>query len=201
VTHLGRPFAWPDEDAMRAFLAEQAFAQITCVAGDRPAAAHAPLSVTRDGALQFRLARGNPLVDSLAGAPVLVTVVGPHGYISPDWYGTPDQVPTWNYVLVEAAGVARQLDADALRAQIDLLSAAQEALLAPKPAWTSAKMDPRKLALMLRTIVGFSIDQPVLRGVRKLGQNKRAGEAAGAVAGLHARGDHAIAAAMAETRS
>jgi transcriptional regulator len=194
------PFAWTDEAAMRAFIAERSFAQITCVADGRPLAAHAPLSFAPDGSLRFHLARNNPATGLLDGALVLATLTGPDAYVSPDWYGTADQVPTWNYVLVEVTGTARRLDADALRRQIDELSAAQEALLAPKPAWTSAKMDPRRFALMLRAIVGYAIDAPVIRGLRKLGQNKTEAEAAGAIAALRACGRTDMADRMREIR-
>jgi transcriptional regulator len=200
VTHLGRPHAWEDEPAMRAFVAEHAFAQIACVADGRPMTAHAPLSLTEDGSVSFHVARVNPLVAHLDGAALVMTVMGPHGYVSPDWYGTDDQVPTWNYMLVRVEGVARLLDEEELRAQVDAVSAAQEKLLVPKRAWTSAKMDPRKLRLMLRTIVGFAIEAPTFTGTRKLGQNKSAAEVAGAIAGLRARGADALAQAMAATR-
>ena len=38
------------------------------------------------------------------GAAVRLIVEGPEGYISPDWYGVADQVPTWNYVAVHLVG-------------------------------------------------------------------------------------------------
>jgi transcriptional regulator len=185
---------------MRAFVAERSFAQITCVADGRPCAAYAPLSFASDGSLRFHLTRTNTVARVLDGAEVLATLSGPDGYVSPDWYGTADQVPTWNYVVVEVTGTARRLDEEALRRQVDEVSAAQEAQLAPKPAWTSAKMDQRKFALMLRAIVGFTIDAPLMRGVRKLGQNKTEAEAAGAIAALHARGQAETAQAMREAR-
>jgi transcriptional regulator len=200
VTHLGRPHAWTDEAEMRAFVARESFAQVTCAVGDRPLAAHAPVSLADDGSVRFHLARNNPVAGTLDGRPVLASVVGPHGYISPDWYGTIDQVPTWNYTLVEVAGIARRLTEDELRGQVDAVSAAQEALLMPKPAWTSAKMDPHKLRLMLRAIVGFAIDAPAFSGARKLGQNKSAGEIEGAILGLRACGASALADAMETAR-
>jgi transcriptional regulator len=198
--HPAPRFAWTDEAAMRAFVAAQSFAQIVCVADARPVVGHAPLSLAADGGVRFHLARANPLAGQHDGAAVLATVIGPHGYVSPDWYGTPDQVPTWNYMLVEISGTLRRLEPAELRRQVDDLSAAQEARLAPKPAWTSAKMDPRILGLMLRGIVGFAIDAPVFRGIRKLGQNKQAPETAGAIAALRSLGAEAIADAMERAR-
>jgi transcriptional regulator len=193
-------FAWNDEAEMRSFVRETAFAHLVGVADGIPLSAHAPLAVAQDGSFQFHLSRANALVAHLDGAPVLASVLGGHFYVSPDWYGTPNQVPTWNYRLVEVAGVARKLDGEALRKQLDRLSADQEARLAPKPPWTSAKMDERRLEAMARAIIGFAIDAPVMRGMIKMGQNKSQAEADGAIAALRALGNDDAAEAMAEVR-
>ena len=146
-----------------------------------------------DGSIRFHLSRANRLTPLLDGKTVLASVIGTHFYVSPDWYGTPDQVPTWNYRMVEIEGVARRLDEAELRDLLDRLSAAQEKKLAPKPAWTSGKMDQSRLDAMVRAITGFAIREPVFRGAIKMGQNKPAGEAAGVVAALRTLGNHAAA--------
>lgn len=185
---------------MRAFVQETAFAQIVAVADGRPVSAQAPVVFGADGSASFHLSRSNPLTPILDGATALASVIGTHFYVSPDWYGTPDQVPTWNYRLVEIEGVVRRLNDQELRDQFDRLSAVHEARLAPKPAWTSGKMDPRKLAAMERGIVGFSIEAPIFRGAIKLGQNKSAAEAAGAIAALRVLGNDDAADAMTRAR-
>jgi transcriptional regulator len=191
--HPSSRFAWADEDAMRAFVSQAAFAQIVIVADGKPMSAQAPVVVAPDGSVRFHLARANQLVPLLDGAAVLASVTGTHFYVSPDWYGTDDQVPTWNYRMVEIEGVARRLDEPDLRDLLDRLSAAQEKQLAPKPAWTAAKMDQRKLDMMLRAIVGFAIDSPIFSGRIKMGQNKLEAERRGAIAALRAIGKHAEA--------
>ncbi len=198
--HPNPKFAWKDEAAMRAFVAETAFAQIVTVLDGQPVSAQAPLTFGPDGSVRFHLSRANRLVAVLDGAPVLASVIGAHGYISPDWYGTADQVPTWNYRLVEIEGVARRLDEPDLRDLLNRLSATHEARLVPKPAWTSAKMDPARLDAMVRAIVGFAIDTPWFGGAIKMGQNKSDAEAAGAIAALRAIGNRAIADEMEAAR-
>lgn len=178
---------------MRAFAAERAFAHLFRQTAEGPVVAHAPLVVAGDGTLRFHLARGNRLARDLEGARVLASIAGPDAYVSPDWYGTADQVPTWNYVAVEAEGTARALDRDGLVEMLDALSAAHEARLAPKAPWTRAKTDPRRLEAMLSAILGFEIAAPIWRGTMKLGQNKTAAERAGAIAGLRAAGAGAVA--------
>jgi len=200
MTRPNKAFAWNDEAALRAFVARTSFAQIVTVVDGRPVSAHAPLALGADGSIRFHLSRTNAAAAILDGAPVLASVIGTHFYVSPDWYGTPDQVPTWNYRLVEIEGIARRLDEAALRDLLDALSAAHEAGLAPKPAWTSAKMDQRRLDAMVRAIVGFAIDAPTLRGVIKMGQNKSDAEAAGAITMLRAIGNDLAADEMEAAR-
>jgi transcriptional regulator len=194
--HLHPRFAWTDEAAMRAFVGAQSFAQISIAVDGRIECAHAPLSEGQDGSFQLHLARTNPLTPLLDGASVLATVTGPSAYISPDWYGSADQVPTWNYRLVEIRGTARRLSEPELRAQVDCLSAAQEARLLPKAPWTSGKMTPAHLDALVRAITGFAIEAPSLRGIAKLGQNKSAVERNGAITALRAIGQHQAADAM-----
>ena len=188
--HSNPKFRWEEAGEMRAFVQQASFAQIIVAAEGRPLTAQAPVVIAPDGSVRFHLSRANPLVPLLDGAPVLASVTGRHFYVSPDWYGTGDQVPTWNYRMVEIEGVARRLEEPDLRDLLDRLSATQEAQLAPKPAWTVAKMDPNKLAMMLRAIVGFAIDAPLFNGRIKMGQNKTEAERRGAIAALRALGRH-----------
>jgi transcriptional regulator len=179
--HPDRRFAWEDRDAMLAFVGEVAFCTIFV---DAPAVMHAPVVVHRPDRLRFHVSRANRAATGFEGGHALLSCLGPDAYISPDWYGTPDQVPTWNYVAVEAEGPLRRLEPDELVALLDDLGAAHEARLAPKPAWTRAKMSPKRFEGLLKAIVGFEMRILALRGTRKLGQNKQEAERAGAADGL-----------------
>ena len=179
--HPDRRFAWEDRDAMLGFVRDIAFCTI-CVEG--PAVAHAPVVVHPPDRLRFHVSRANRAVAGLDGGRALISCLGPDAYISPDWYGTADQVPTWNYIAVEAEGALRRLDGDELAALLDDLGAENEARLAPKPAWTRDKMSPGRFDSMLKAIVGYELTIEALRGTRKLGQHKRPAERAGAADGL-----------------
>jgi transcriptional regulator len=177
--HPNRVFAWEDREAMLAFVADTAFATI---AAEGPVVVHAPVLVAGPDRLLFHVSRGNRA--KLDGRRAIVSVLGPDAYISPDWYGTDDQVPTWNYLSVEAEGPLRRLDETELAILLDGLSAAHEARLAPKPAWTRAKMKPGRFEGMLKAIVGYELGIEALRGTRKLGQNKDEATRLAAAAGL-----------------
>jgi transcriptional regulator len=191
--HPNPAFRWEDEAAMRAFVAARGFATL-CVAGpDGPVVAHAPLVVTDAGRLQFHLARSNRICAHLDGAVALASIIDADVYVSPDWYGSADQVPTWNYVAVEVEGVVTPLEEAALVAQVDRLSETFEAQLAPKPVWTRSKMTPGRFEAMLGAIRGYELEPSSWRGTRKLGQNKKPGERVALAEALDAQGRPDIA--------
>jgi transcriptional regulator len=192
--HPNQAFRWENRAAMRAFVEQVAFGALFAATPDGPRVAHLPVTWDGDDRLTFHLARGNALTRHLAGATALFVATGPDAYVSPDWYGLDaDQVPTWNYVAVELEGVVEPLDRDALVAQIDALAAEHEARLAPKPAWTRAKMDPRRFDAMLGGITGFSMRVQAWRGTTKLNQNKPEAARTAAADALEAQGRRAVA--------
>lgn len=104
----------------------------------------------------------------------LLVFTGPHDYISPDWYGMDDQVPTWNYLSVEAEGPVRPMNVDEAANLLDRLSARFEDELYPKPEWTRGKMPPGRFEAMLNGIQAFSLLPERLEGITKISQNKPA---------------------------
>jgi transcriptional regulator len=194
--HPDRQFRWEDHDAMRAFVGAHPFGALFAETPDGPGVAHVPAVWRGDDRIGFHLSRGNRLARHLDGAGALFLADGPHGYVSPDWYGMDDQVPTWNYVAVELEGVVRAMDPDELPALIDALSLASESRLSPKPVWTRDKMTPGLFDRMLGAITGYEMQVSDWRGTRKLGQNKPIAARMGAADGLEAAGDVAIAALM-----
>ena len=98
--------------------------------------------------------------------------LGPDAYISPDWYGAPDQVPTWNYVAVHLRGTLHALPVETLRDHADALSARFEADLLPKTPWVSTKMTEGVMERMMRMILPFRLRSPAIDGTWKLNQNK-----------------------------
>jgi transcriptional regulator len=194
--HPNRLFAWTDRDEMFAFIAETSFAHLFVQGPEGPLVVHVPVVVTADGNLRFHMSRANPVSKHLDGAVALASLAGPDAYISPDWYLAADQVPTWNYVTVEARGPVRLLPEAGLVGNLDDLSTAHEGRLLPKRPWTRAKMRPGLFEGMLKAIAGFELTVEDLRGTRKLGQNKDAENRAAAAAGLEAAGRHDVAALM-----
>ncbi len=156
--------------------------------------------------IELHVARSNPIHALIADAerPALLAVQGPDAYLSPDWYGVPNQVPTWTYTAVHLSGRARTFAAEALPGHLERLSEAFEGRLTPKAPWRMEKVEPQRLSAMMRAIVGIELLVPAagIAAQRKLIQHKGTTEHEGAIAGLAGRPDpgaQAVAALMAGT--
>jgi transcriptional regulator len=179
------------------------FATLITEISGRFDATHVPVILDAElgelGTLRFHLARANPTSKALADdREVLMVFVGPHTYISPDWYTNENLVPTWNYAVVHAYGQPRTMNDAELRRQIDDLSASQESLL-PKTPWTTDKMPPDLVEKTCEAIVGFDLAITELQDKWKFNQNRSAADRAGVVAALEDLGGEsnlAVAATM-----
>jgi transcriptional regulator len=140
--------------------------------------------------LAFHVARANPLHGALARNPeALIVVSGPDAYISPDWYVSQDQVPTWNYVSVHLTGSVRVVEPERTLKHVDCLSAQFEQRLVGKQPWTSAKMTAAKRDAMLKAIVVLEFAVKTIEGQWKLGQHKSPADQANVLKMLELRGD------------
>jgi transcriptional regulator len=201
--HPDPAFRWPksgndhnDDDeraALEALIAQIGFAMIFATTSDGPRVAHVPVFSTGDGALQFHLSRGSALTKSLEGLTALCVLNGPEAYISPDWYGIDDQVPTWNYLSLELEGPVREMEREGLIALLDDLAEQNEAKLAPKTPWHRDKMDAGKFDKMVDAIVGFEMEIMAWRPTAKFSQNKPAVARDNAADALDAIGRRAVA--------
>ena len=194
--HPNAAFRWEDRDAMRALAKDIGFGMLFLNTPDGPHVAHLPFVFLDDDRIGFHMARNNAIARYLDDAEALFVINGPDGYISPDYYGIPDQVPTWNYVAIELVGSVRKMDEAALIAQSDALPLQQELKLAPKPVWTRAKMADGMFEKMLRGIYGFEMHITTWRSTLKLGQNKADAVRIAAADGAEEAGNVAIADAM-----
>ena len=182
--HTNPAFRQAPEAQNLAFAAARGFGTLALNGAEGPLLSHIPF-LLRDGAALIHLTRSNPIARAGSG-PAVLSILGPESYISPDWYGAEDQVPTWNYVAVHLRGRFEPLPPETLRPMLDDLSAHFEALLAPKHPWTSAKMSDGAMERLMRMILPFRLLIESVDGTWKLGQNKTPDQRAGASAGLRA---------------
>ena len=171
------PMFKPDRAASLDFAQARGFGTVCAWDGTRPIASSLPFYLTYadDGTPRaaFHVARGNALVALADGKSCwLLAVNGADAYISPDWYASPDQVPTWLYQAVHLTGAVRRLSDSELASHLDALSAKFESWLAPKPPWTSSKMTAGRLDAMKKAIVGLEMTVEEIEGSFKLNQHK-----------------------------
>lgn len=139
-----------------------------------PLISHVPFLLDDAGkAAELHLVRSGPISRAVREArSARLVLQGPHGYVSPDWYGIEGQVPTWNYIAIHLTGTLVPLADDALPDMLARLSARFEARLTPKPEWTLDKLDPGAAARMMRQVRPFRFDVATVDSTWKLSQNK-----------------------------
>lgn len=164
--------ATPDQNL--AFARARGFGQLGVNGGFGPLAAHVPFAIDAAGKVAYlHLVRSNPILGALdQPLPALLAVTGPDAYVSPDWYGMENQVPTWNYVAVHLRGPLERLADERLPEVLEITAEAFEARLAPKAPWRMDKMDLEVRDRMMRAIAPVRLVIEEVQGTWKLGQNK-----------------------------
>lgn len=170
--HPNPAFRGTPADLNIAFARDRGFGTLSINAEDGPLVSQVPFLISEDAtSVDLHLVRSNPIC-RLAPAKAVIAVTGPDAYVSPDWYETPDQVPTWNYVAVHIRGDLEPLPHEAMRDMLERQSAAYEARLDGKPPWTMDKMSAGAAERMMRMILPFRLAITSVDGTWKLNQNK-----------------------------
>jgi transcriptional regulator len=192
-----------DEAASLAFAAARGFGLVIAGADGRITASPLPFYIDQAAQgrwLAFHVARGNRLADLAAtGGRWLVAVWGADAYVSPRWYASPDQVPTWLYETVQLAGPVRVMNPAEQRDHLDRLSAAFEARQAPASPWTADLVTPGRREMLMRAIVAIEMTVESVDGSFKLNQHKSDADHTAVATALAAQDDagaRAIAAHM-----
>ena len=187
--HPNPAFRKTAADRNLAFSRARGFGVLSVNGPDGPLMAHVPFLLSDDGkTADLHLARSNAVIAAGLPAQAVLAVIGPDAYISPDWYGVEDQMPTWNYIAVHLRGTLVQLPDEAMDGHVNALSDRFEARLAPKPVWKSTKMGDGVMDRMKRMILPFRLNITTVDGTWKLNQNKTPAARAGVIVALDAQG-------------
>lgn len=168
---------------------------------------HIPLLKGPDGTLIGHVALANDMHRIVADDQEVLTIFrGDDAYVSPNFYPSKSEhhrhVPTWNYQVVHVYGrIAFQHDVQAKRAAVGLLTRHHERRLNGPRAWRMADAPADYMEQMLGNIVAFSIHVERILAKSKLSQNREARDYHGAVSGIRASGQEALAAKMAQRMS
>jgi transcriptional regulator len=185
-----------DREALFALMEAHPLGAWVCPGQDGLIANHVPFLLDRSrgpsGTLIGHVSRANPVWRALASAgPSVVMFQGPQAYITPGWYpGKADHgevVPTWNYVVAHAHGVARAVEdrgwiASMLTRLTDFHERHQQA------PWSVNDAPAAFMDTMMRAIVGIEIPIDRLEGKRKASQDEALPDRLGTVHGLRGQG-------------
>ena len=185
--YVPNKFAEHDPAACQKFIQANEFGLLVSSGDGRPFASHLPFGLDRDrgpyGTLFGHMTRANPHWREFGQSEMLVVFSGPHTYISPRWYRTTPNVPTWNYVAVHGYGRPRLIDdpvamRSLLARQVEIQEAGQA------HPWSIDELADDYIAAMIRGIVAFEIPLDRLEGKWKLNQNRTAADQAGVIDAL-----------------
>jgi transcriptional regulator len=182
-----------DHGSLLALMASRPLGAWVCQGRDGLIANHVPFLLDRSrgplGTLIAHVARANPVWRELgAAAPSVVMFQGPQAYITPGWYPSKAAhgkvVPTWNYVVAHAHGMARAIeDRDGLLDMLNRLTDVHEARRAVP--WRVGDAPSSFIDQLLRAIVGIEIPVDRLEGKLKASQDEALQDRLGTVRGLH----------------
>ena len=150
------------------------------------------------GTLIGHVSRANVVWRELDSAtPSVVMFQGPQAYITPGWYPSKAKhdkvVPTWNYVVAHAHGVARAIeDRDWMLDMLNRLTNAHEARRSMP--WSVGDAPTSFIDRLMRGIVGIEIVIERLEGKLKASQDEEIQDRHGTVRGLQEEaGDEPVA--------
>jgi transcriptional regulator len=181
-----------NRETLFALMASHPLGAWVCHGREGLVANHVPFLLDRSrgplGTLIGHVSRANSVWRELASeGPSVVMFQGSQAYITPGWYqGTAEHgevVPTWNYVVAHAHGVARVVED---RAWIfDMLRRLTEVHEAPRPSpWSVSDAPAPFMDRMMRAIVGIEIPIDRLEGKLKASQDEAMPDRLGTVRGL-----------------
>ncbi len=188
--YIPKHFHITDREEIFSFIEHNAFGQIISTLQGRLFSTHIPFLVSDDRQKLFgHFARQNPQCQDINGQEIMVTLEGPHGYISPSWYLNPG-VPTWNYQAVHVYGICKILpELPAVKTIVDRLSNKYEEAF--ETYW-----EPDYNAGMLKHIVGFEIEITDIQCKYKLSQNRSEQDRESVITHLQERDSMALANAV-----
>lgn len=112
------------------------------------------------------------LILGLGERELLVVVQGPHGYVSPRWYGDVPAVPTWNFVSAHLSGIPELLEPEENLSVLDRLVERFEG--EDGRGLYRAPNDAAFVDRLAAGTVGFRLTPTRVVGKRKLSQNRPA---------------------------
>lgn len=196
-------FAMTDVGEIRRLIEQDPWVTLVSATDDGLVASHYAVLLDEDRddlTIVGHVGKPDDLIHGLGERELLVVVQGPHGYISPGWYGEVAAVPTWNFISAHLSGVPEVLAPDEnLRILERLVATFEQRLPQPRPLWEPPN-DPAYVERLEKGTVGFRLTPTRVVAKRKLSQNRAPDVVETIIAELSADGPYADARLAAEMR-
>lgn len=121
-------------------------------------------------AILTHFGRPDEVLHELGSGELLVIIQGPHGYVSPSWYGNGEIIPTWNHVTAHLYGQPQILTDEENYAVLERLTDHFEHPLPHKVSLSTDEAYARRVA---KGTVGFRMPVTRFDARLKLSQNKK----------------------------
>ena len=161
-----------DPDEVKRLIRENPWATIVSNTATGLVASHYPVVLEEDAhgiSIVSHVGRPDEQLHELGSHEILVIIQGPHGYISPSWYGNDELVPTWNHVTAHLYGTPEILsDEENFRVLDDLVDHFEKRM--PEPV--SIILDEQSSRRIAKGTVGIRLRVTRFDARLKLSQNK-----------------------------
>jgi len=168
-------FAMTDVTELRRLIDANPWVTLVSATDDGLVASHYAVLLDEDRddlTIVGHVGRPDDLIHGLGERELLVVVQGPHGYISPGWYGDAANVPTWNFVSAHLTGIPELLSPEEnLRILERLVARFESGMPQPRLLWQPPN-DADYVSKLERGTIGFRLTPTKVVAKRKLSQNR-----------------------------
>ncbi len=195
--YLPKHFNQTDDEAIRKLISENSFATVISY----PAITDAPIFINHlpviwsampgeEKTLIGHMAKRNPQWTHFqTNSQCTIVIQGPHTYVSPSWYKSGRDVPTWNYAVAHIEGRIELVEnfseqVEIIKAMTVFFEADQQ-----KPWQFELPSDLNNERALTASIISFKFHIKSIDAKFKLSQNRGIEDREGVKAGLVERGD------------
>ncbi len=170
--YIPKSFEKNNLEELHRFIEKYGFATLISYHENKLHVSHVPTMLDKNrgqfGTLIWHLAKKNDHCKILnEKINSLCLFHGPHSYISPAWYKTFPNVPTWNYTVVHAEGIPSNVSKEELAVDLEKLVSHHESI-----SNTHYQIPEHYKTKLLEHIDGFHMEIIKINGKYKLGQNR-----------------------------
>ncbi len=179
-----------DPDEVKRLIRENPWATIVSHTPKGLVASHYPVvleDVAEGISILSHFGRPDEKLHELGQHEVMVVIQGPHGYVSPSWYGNDDIIPTWNHLTAHLYGTPELLSETE---NFAVLSAMVDHFEQPMPQPVSLDIDQASALGIARGTVGLRLKVTRFDARLKLSQNKAPEVIERIISGLEADGPY-----------